>query len=214
MDLKHVIIRSSAIETQVEAIMGPTNPIVAGGYGTWELQKRPHRKSLTNWTGHDPFTMNLDLMIFEDINDQISIEGRIRDLERMAMPDRANTPVRPPVVRITGEMVPHNDLPWVIQDMTWGVTLRNLSTFHRYQQQVTISLLEFITGSEVEQTNALPGHGVPKYRTYTVRRGDTLQSIAKKLLGDSSRWKEIARLNHINDPRHLTIGQKLRVPRR
>jgi nucleoid-associated protein YgaU len=48
---------------------------------------------------------------------------------------------------------------------------------------------------------------------YTVRRGDTLSGIAQRELGDSKRWREIAKLNNIRDPRSIDPGDELRLPR-
>jgi nucleoid-associated protein YgaU len=50
----------------------------------------------------------------------------------------------------------------------------------------------------------------PKF--YTVKRGDTLSSIAADQLGDYRRWTEIADLNDIRDPRRVKVGQTLRLP--
>lgn len=51
-------------------------------------------------------------------------------------------------------------------------------------------------------------------RTYTVKRGDTLWSIAKELLGDSLLWPEIYRLNvgAIADPHWIYPGTTLKLP--
>jgi len=46
----------------------------------------------------------------------------------------------------------------------------------------------------------------------TVSAGDTLSGIAKKHLGDASRWEEIARLNGIKKPEDIRPGQELRLP--
>ncbi|MDT3678192.1 MAG: LysM domain-containing protein [Burkholderiaceae bacterium] len=57
-------------------------------------------------------------------------------------------------------------------------------------------------------------HGVrsrdaaPSNAQYTIRRGDTLASIAKKHGLDA---KDLARWNGIDDPRRLQIGQKIRL---
>jgi lysozyme len=45
-----------------------------------------------------------------------------------------------------------------------------------------------------------------------VVRGDTLSGLAKKHLGDPSRWEEIAALNGIKNPSDIRPGQKLRLP--
>ena len=49
-------------------------------------------------------------------------------------------------------------------------------------------------------------------RTYTVQRGDTLSSIARKVYGDQKRYKDIAQANNMSDPNKLHIGQVLTLP--
>jgi hypothetical protein len=50
-------------------------------------------------------------------------------------------------------------------------------------------------------------------KAYTIRRGDTLSGIAQAAYGDPARWREIAAVNRIDDPRRLEPGRVLRVPR-
>ncbi|MFH8792186.1 LysM peptidoglycan-binding domain-containing protein [Streptomyces sp. NPDC017941] len=50
--------------------------------------------------------------------------------------------------------------------------------------------------------------------TYTVRKGDTLWSIAASKLGDGNRWREIAALNRLRDADDITPGQKLKLPKK
>lgn len=49
-------------------------------------------------------------------------------------------------------------------------------------------------------------------KTYTVKKGDTLWNIAKKELGDGTRYKEIAKLNNISNPNKIYPGQVFRLP--
>ncbi|HWL92206.1 MAG TPA: LysM peptidoglycan-binding domain-containing protein [Phycisphaerae bacterium] len=52
-------------------------------------------------------------------------------------------------------------------------------------------------------------------RLYTVRQGDTLYSIASRMLGDSKRWKALFEANRgvlKNDPKRLKIGMELTLP--
>jgi nucleoid-associated protein YgaU len=49
-------------------------------------------------------------------------------------------------------------------------------------------------------------------KSYVVADGDTLSTIAKRLLGSAARWKEIAELNGIEDPTRLRVGRRLRLP--
>lgn len=51
------------------------------------------------------------------------------------------------------------------------------------------------------------------YDTYTVQRGDSLSSIAAKILGSTSRWKEIFDINSdITDPNQISAGQIINIP--
>ena len=50
-------------------------------------------------------------------------------------------------------------------------------------------------------------------KSYVVRRGDTLSSIAAALYRQPDAWRELARANGITDPRDLRPGQVLSVPR-
>jgi len=49
-------------------------------------------------------------------------------------------------------------------------------------------------------------------KTYTVQSGDCLMGIARKLLGDPHRWREIADLNDIEPPYTIYPGKQLKVP--
>jgi len=50
-------------------------------------------------------------------------------------------------------------------------------------------------------------------KTYVVKRGDTLSSIAFAVYRDASWWRAIARNNQIQDPRALQPGRVLQIPR-
>jgi hypothetical protein len=50
-------------------------------------------------------------------------------------------------------------------------------------------------------------------KTYVVRRGDTLSSIAAAVYRNAGAWREIAGTNEIQDPRRLEPGRVLRLPR-
>lgn len=49
---------------------------------------------------------------------------------------------------------------------------------------------------------------------YTVRRGDTLEGLARDYLLPNVHWRELQRLAKVRDPRHLPINRQLAIPRR
>ena len=50
-------------------------------------------------------------------------------------------------------------------------------------------------------------------KSWTVRRGDTLSSVAGASLQDPAYWRDIARASGIDDPRRLEPGTVLTIPR-
>ncbi|MBR4934415.1 MAG: LysM peptidoglycan-binding domain-containing protein, partial [Anaerotignum sp.] len=47
--------------------------------------------------------------------------------------------------------------------------------------------------------------------TYTVQKGDCLWNIAKKQLGDGTKYRQIAEKNGISDPNKIYPGQVLKL---
>lgn len=48
--------------------------------------------------------------------------------------------------------------------------------------------------------------------SYTVKAGDSLSLIARNVLGDTTKWPEIARLNALAAPYTIRVGQVLKLP--
>jgi 5'-nucleotidase len=48
--------------------------------------------------------------------------------------------------------------------------------------------------------------------TYTVKKGDTLYSIARQRYGDGKQWTRIADANPGLDPTKIKVGQTLNIP--
>ncbi|WP_199615551.1 LysM peptidoglycan-binding domain-containing protein [Paenibacillus alkalitolerans] len=94
----------------------------------------------------------------------------------------------------------HGDISYRI-DLVQDIPLR-IYTVQEAQQQ---------TASSPKSSRMTP----EPPRTYTVRSGDTLWTIAKKTLQDGSRWKEIYNANKAligPNPDTIVPGQSLRIP--
>jgi len=98
-------------------------------------------------------------------------------------------------------------------DLTVSISLKQ----YRDYGTKTVTITQPITqgAPATAQTNqARPAQSAPQLRTHTVVSGDTLWNIAKKNLGDGSRYGEIFDLNKdkIKTPNLIYPGQVLILP--
>ncbi len=84
----------------------------------------------------------------------------------------------------------------------YGTKIMNFSIVEENQEIESVQLQEERQGEP------------PPVKTYTVAKGDCLWSIAKKQLGNGSRWQEIHNLNRdkITNPNVIYPGQVLTMP--
>jgi nucleoid-associated protein YgaU len=69
-----------------------------------------------------------------------------------------------------------------------------------------------IVADDNDDEEALVEPSFDDFQKYVVQPGDSLGKISSKIFGTSSRWKEIAELNTINNPRALRVGMTLKIP--
>lgn len=200
--------------------IGDGIPVLSGD-GGWTTVKRPRRKSLTEWDGYDPIVLTLPVL-FDRFREGGSVEYEVERLRRMMRVPQG--PRREPaVVQVVSPAVPLPDLRYVIQSMVPTVELRRRDGA-RTRAAFDMTLIEYVAAdvlvavkkptpaATVAAKPPAPGAPPKAARTYTVKRGDTLGSIAARLLGKSSRYKEIAALNGIRDPNRISVGQVLKLP--
>lgn len=83
------------------------------------------------------------------------------------------------------------------------------------QAQAAVSLsAKTTTVAEHVHTAALVEHNQPATRTYTVRSGDTLSSIAQRFYGNSADWAWLYHVNSsvVHNPNSIYVGQVLKIP--
>jgi hypothetical protein len=198
-------------------------PIVTEGYGGWQVISRPREVGVVEWQGRSPMAIEIPFMIdywFDEHRYPKNLgelcENQIKSLERLA---GIGSHKQPPVCRVnSGGVIPHDysinpSIQWVIESLTWdrSVELRR-ENGRRLRAGGSLVIRQFLTARDIlHKIKANNRARIPS--TYRVRRGDTLSKIAKKLYGDSHKWKIIADANHIRDRRHLKINQILKIPR-
>ena len=83
------------------------------------------------------------------------------------------------------------------------------------QAQAAVGLsAKATTVAEQVHTDALVRHTQPATRTYTVRPGDTLSSIAQRFYGKSADWTWLYHVNSavISNPNDIYAGEVLKIP--
>lgn len=208
----------------VECLLGDGSP-EAVGTGGWAFVSRPRRKGFTEWNGNDPYVLQIPVLL-DGFATDTSVEPSIEALRRI-MRNPVGGRGEPPVVRVEGATIPLPQLRWVLNEMAPGAVVRRADGA-RVRAFYTLTFLEYEAADILVAARPTPataargrqgapaasgtGRGTRTARTYTVRAGDTLGTIAARQLGDARRYREIATLNKIRDPNRIRVGQVLRLP--
>lgn len=239
-DARFVTFRTAKPSLTVTAIVGQTPPVPLSGYGGWTLVARARRKSLTEWDGIEPLRVLVPVILGVKPGSRGNIlDGAALDtscvpdretLERMAQPPSVGA--EPPLVTVTG-WVPHaSSVHWVIESFDWDTSPLYSPSGFLVRQAVTVHLLEHVADQALADTNAAAvtrkkataasasaaksaggqTNQAPKAKVYIVKPGDTLSSIAARVLGNYKRYPEIAAASGISVGALLTPGERLRLP--
>lgn len=99
-------------------------------------------------------------------------------------------------------------------DLTVSVKLKQYRAFGTKTVQITPAPAPSQPATATVQEPPRETSSAPQSSNYTVKSGDCLWNIAKKQLGDGSRWKEIYELNKdkIKNPNLIYPNQSLTIP--
>jgi len=213
-----VVFSSNQLGLSVTVRMDSTNPdVIEGIAGTWNEVPRPHRRSITTFAGWPALKRTIG--VFFNGHNKLqadgswgqSVEPDIQTFE--AICGEAGPSHEPCPIELTGA-IDYSGASWVCVGIDWGDRIVNVKTGERERQHAVIHLMEYTTqatttGNAVTKTQTASA----KFTRYTVRKGDTLQSIAHRFLGDAKKWTLIAAANKIRDPKSIKPGQTLRIPK-
>lgn len=88
-----------------------------------------------------------------------------------------------------------------------------IKTIPDWQKEVMADI-RVKAGAQAQAAPAPAASPKPAMQTYTVQSGDTLGSIAKRMLGNASSYMEIYNANRdqLSDPNMIKPGQVLKIP--
>jgi len=140
--------------------------------------------------------------------DQTKLDVRARTKEVVALTRIQRDLGRPPSCEVTWGKAQDLDFPFtgVVSQLSQHFTLfRSDGTALRATLNVVFT--EFIAPQKDQRETD------PEFTTRLVKRGDSLSSISGEVYRDPTMWRQIAEANQLDDPRLLTIGMRLKIPK-
>lgn len=207
---------------KLTAELGNGVPVLTANSG-WNSIQRQRQVSVTEWAGRDPITLDIPIM-FDGLRHNSSVERSVNSLYWLMLHQQG--PRREPAVVMVKGPVPYSTYRWVISGIQPGQdadsVVRRESDGRIIRWVGTVTLTQHVPGdvmvihkkspAKTHRASTQKHGGTTRVRYYTVRQGDSLGSIAARLLHSSSKWHEIAKLNNIRDPNSIKVGQRLKIP--
>ncbi|MDQ3855314.1 MAG: LysM peptidoglycan-binding domain-containing protein [Chloroflexota bacterium] len=191
----------------IEAMFNP-NQITIQKTVNWQDVPTAQRDSpAAQFTHGDRATLTLDLF-FDTYETGADVRDYTDDIAHLATVEQHGDLHRPPICRLVwgryGEF-----FKGVLQGLTQRFTLF-LPTGMPVRATLGCTFAQWRSDEEDRRRQGRSSVDVTKTRT--VRRGDTLSSIAGEEYRDPTLWRPIAEANGIDDPRVLQPGRSLVIP--
>lgn len=159
--------------------------------------------------------LNLDL-VFDTTADGSSVTKYTNELMKLmevdySLPgaDETTRNGRPQIV--TFHWGDFHSFPSVVSNVVVNFTYFS-STGKPLRAEAHVELYQFDSSDAFTWQN--PTSGTPRpHRVHRVQPGETLDRISARYYGDSTRWRELAGANGIEDPLSLRPGSLLSIPR-
>jgi LysM repeat protein len=203
--------------TRIDCMFNPTTFAFAT-QNRWESDQIPGKNTPTlRFAGGAGGTFSLSL-VFDTTADGTSVSVHTNKLLKLMDVDTSLPGFDPDVS--------NGRPPWV--KFHWGTHVHSFKavitstnvTFTYFSNEglplranVELALEQYEPDANWGPQNPTSGTPKPK-RTHQVQAGDTLDRIAARYFGDSTRWRDIATLNGIQDPLDLAPGRLLSIPER
>lgn len=193
----------------VNVPLGEGTVKTTSGLGGWSTLERKRRVAMSNYNGVDPIKFDVPLLL-DGWSDRVNIKPTLDQLIAFAR-DTSQFDSEPPQFRIWGPIVWSGRLV-VMENLEFGDDLWENGTL--YRQALVAHVAEYVPGDVLAfEAPSSGGKGKKKKKKkHVVKRGETLYSIAVDVYKDKSKWKDIAKLNGIRDPKKLKVGSTLNLP--
>lgn len=198
----------------VRCKLGATSAVAAGGVGGWVDVPLPGRTAKVEYAGTPNYTLSIPVLL-DGLANRESVEPQIAAFYAIGRPPEGSPRATlPPIIRVGG-MVPHGDREWVLTEFAEGEAIWDGHSRIRLWATVSLAAYRALDVVKVQKKSTAKA----STRVYTVKRGDTLGSIARDEMGAKTATAiakgvaTIKALNKIRDPKSIKAGQKIKVPR-
>jgi LysM repeat protein len=183
----------------IDVIFNPTQYELAGSFG---LEEKPviGRRTVMQFTGAAARTLTMELL-FDTYEKGTDVRKHTDKVYGLTEIDPAKH--RPPIVTFAWGSL---NFPCVVQSVSGRFTLF-LDSGIPVRATLSVTFKEFVDASQEAQPES-----ADHTKTYLVRRGDSLSSIAAAEYGNPATWRPIATANAIDNPRMLAPGQRIVIP--
>jgi hypothetical protein len=225
-----------------KSYFGDGAALVVDGYGGWTVEGRPKNIGLTVWEGRNPIAVEIPFVIDHYSFGMLHSIPAVRDGRDPDEFDRCNATEdmchvlgnlcglgddqQPPLLGVDGGgAIPHDDTmtggdqpgqvhQWVIESVVWDRAIEVRSDMYQLRMRCggMLTIRQHKSSNDILRRLG-PKNRARKPQIYIVKKGDTLQKIASAKYGNPNKWKIIADANNLRDPRSLTVGKQLRIPR-
>jgi hypothetical protein len=179
----------------------------------WADQDKMGQKPELHYTGGDRKKLAMELF-FDSYETRSDVRQYTQQIAGLLVFNKEKH--RPPKVELswgpTAPGGPHADFPFVcVLETLKQQFVLFLGDGTPVRAKLSVSFLEFTLPEEELQKNE--PHSPDLTKLYIVKVRDTLSAIAAVFYEDSGKWRPIATANNIDNPRELTPGQILRIPK-
>lgn len=193
---------------EIEVLFNP-NQITIQKASQWRLVPAAERDTpASQFTHGEPATLNLDLM-FDTYEARTDVRVHTNKIYHLTTVEQHGDLHRPPLCRLSWGNFNFNDFQWVLQNLNQRF---NLFLDDGTPVRATLSCTFKQWRSDEMEARLLNRQSVDVAKKRTVRRGDTLHSIASEEYKNPTLWRPIAEANNIDNPRLLKPGQTLTIP--
>lgn len=203
---------STLSNKEIKVLFNPASYTISKTINWSEDQSAGHNAPMISFSGGGSRELSLDLFydVTERINGAMINDVRIETSKVAVLTRIQRDLARPPLIIVLWDNGANKnyDFPFtgVITSLTQNFTLFSAEGIP-LRATLTVKIKEFLDWEKDKKETD------PEFTTRIIKRGDSLSSIAAAVYQDPAKWRVIAEANEIEDPRNLTPGVRLNIPK-